>query len=118
MGTANGSTQAKDYCYMHSIAFPEMSYSRHCKIMKVFIINARFNYDLIIGYKFMTEVDFKPDFSTTTVWWYDKFMSFHPRSYYRDNSLIRKVISNEPYAIAEAYMNQANCSSYLDSAPK
>ena len=71
--------------------------------MKCYIIEGNINYDVIIGRKFMSVAEFKLDFSSNTVLWYDKVMSFHACSYFNNNLLIEKITANKPIAIAEAY---------------
>ena len=86
--------------------------------MKCYIINSKINYDVIIGRKFMSEAQFKLDFSTNTVSWYDEEMSFHARSYFNDMCLIEKCTSNKPIAVAEMYTAQAKRVAYVDSSTK
>ena len=88
MGTANGQAQCTEYCVLHNIAFPELTYTQHCLEMKYYIIEGSINYDVIIGRKFMSVAEFKLDFSANTVLWYDKSMSFHARSYFNNACLI------------------------------
>lgn len=66
----------------------------------------------------MRESKFKLDFSNNTVVWYDKEMSFHACNNFGNNVLIKKVISNEPTDIAEAYNAQSQPTAYVDSAKK
>ena len=118
MGTVNGPTECTEYCVLSNIALPEITYTQHCLKMKCYIINSKINYDVIIGRKFMSEAQFKLDFSTNTVSWYDKEMSFHARSYFNDMCLIEKCTSNEPIAVAEMYTAQAKRVAYVDSSTK
>ena len=66
----------------------------------------------------MRESEIKLDFSNNTVIWYETEISFHARKYFSNNELIKKVISNEPIAIAEAYNVQVQRTVYVDSAKK
>ena len=118
MGTANGQAKCTDYCVLHNIAFPELTYTQHCFEMNYFIIESKINYNVIIGRKFMSAAQFKLDFSSNTVLWYDKVMLFHARSYFNNNLLLEKCTSNEPIAIAEAYSAQSSHTAYVDSATK
>ena len=117
MQTANGSYSCKHYCYLRNAMFPELSLTRRCKAIKCLVIDSKMNYQLILGRKYMKQICIKMDFETSTVSWYDKNMSFHPRNYFNNNELLRKVLSNEPYSVAEAYANQTT-HIYQDAATK
>ena len=55
------------------------------------------------------------DFENSLITLYDKSMSFHPRGYFENDDMLRKVLSNEPYVVAESFANQFN---YEDAATK
>ena len=118
MGTSNGRAQCTDYCILYNITFPELTYTTHYIEIKYFIIEGNINYDVIIGRKFMSVAEFKVDFSSNTVLWYDKVMSFHARSYFNNNLLIEKITTNKPLVIAEAYSAQSSRTAYVNSATK
>ena len=118
MATAKGYYSCTDYAYLSNIMFPELSYSRECKKIKVYIVDAKMIYHLIIGRQYMKKIALKMDFESSTIEWYDKFMKFHPRSYFNNSSLIRKVMTNEPFAIAESYIAQAKQQAYVYSSTK
>ena len=65
----------------------------------------------------MKQIAIKMDFETSTIHWYDKSMSFHTPDYFNNKPLLRKVLSNEPFSVAEAYIAQ-NESSIVDGAEK
>ena len=58
--------------------------------MKCFITESKINYDVIIGWKFMSDAQFKLDFSSNTVLWYEEEMSFHACLYFTDTLLLEK----------------------------
>lgn len=118
MATANGTYKCTDFAYLHNVMFPELSYSRKCKRIKVCIVDGKMNYHLIIGRRYMKQIALRMDFASSTVQWFDKTMSFHPRNYFQDKNLIRKVMGNEPYSIAESYIAQAKQQAYVDSSTK
>ena len=60
----------------------------------------------------MKKIALQMDFATSTIEWLGKSMTFHPRNYFKDNATLRKVLSNEPYSVAEAYIQ------YVDAADK
>ena len=66
----------------------------------------------------MKEIALKMDFETGTIAWFDKTMQFHPRNYFKNSTLIRKIISNEPYSVAESYVSQSKQHAYVDAATK
>ena len=45
---------------------------------------------------------------------FDKSMSFHPRTFFQDNESLKKILSNEPYSVAEAFSSQV----YEDATSK
>ena len=117
MGIAKGTYLCTDYTFLHDTMFPKFSYSRKCKLIKVYVVDTKMNYHLIIGWKYMKQIALKMDFETSTITWFDKTMSFHPQLYFHDNWLLQKIVSNEPYSIAESYIAQSK-QSYVDSATK
>lgn len=118
MSTAKGEYSCTDYAYLENVMFPELSYSRKCKQIKVYIVDAKMIYHLIIGRKYMKQIALKMDFESSTIQWYDKEMKFHPRSYFTDSTLLRKIMSNEPYSVAESYAAQTQQEGYVDSSTK
>ena len=108
MRTAQGSYECTEYCYLNNIMFPELSLTRKCKTIKCLVIDKTMGYQLIIGRRYMKEIEIQMDFATSTIQWLGKEMTFHQRNYFADNNIIRKILTNEPYSIAEAYANQTH----------
>ena len=115
MRTAQGTYVCNDYCILKQAMIPELSLTRRCKAIRCLVIDSKMNYQLIIGRKTMKRIEIQMNFATSTISWFDKEMSFHPRNYFKNNELLSKVLSNEPYAVAEAYANQIN---YADASTK
>lgn len=90
------------------------------------MINNKFSYDTMIGWKFMSKHHFQLDSSDTKVVWYDKEISLYARSCFENNNLIKKVLSNEAVAVAvtvaeteaEAYNAQSVQTLFVDSSKK
>eukprot|EP00536_Pseudo-nitzschia_multiseries_P015907 jgi/Psemu1/44243/gm1.44243_g len=73
--------------------------------VKCFVVDAKMNYHFILGRKTMKDIGIKMDFENSTMTWYEKIMPFHPPSYFHGKTIIQRVMSNEPYVVAECYMN-------------
>ena len=65
----------------------------------------------------MKQIGIAMNFASSTIEWIGKEMSFHPRNFFNNNELLRKVLSNEPYSVAEAYGQQAT-HTYEDASSK
>ena len=117
MRTAQGTYSCKHYCYLKNVMFPELSLTRRCKAIKCLVIDSKMGYQLIIGRKYMKSICISMNFAQSTVDWYGKVMSFHPRNYFSNNGILRKVLSNEPYSVAEAYATQTS-HNYEDASEK
>ena len=116
MNTAQGDYTCKHYCILKNVMFPELSLTRRCKAIKCLVIESKMRYQVILGRKYMKQIGITMDFARSSIMWYGKEITFHPRNFFKDNDVLRKVLSNEPYSVAESYMNQAR--TYQDAATK
>ena len=116
MRTARGTYLCNHYIILKNVMIPELLLTHRCKGFKCLVIESKMNYQLIIGRKCMKDIGLSMDFANSTINWYGKDMSFHPRNYFSNNGLLRKILSNEPYATAEAYANQSH--TYHDATTK
>ena len=114
MRTAQGTYMCKHYCVLKQAMIPELSLTRRCKAIKCLVIDSEMTYQVIIGRKYMKQIGISMDFATSSIHWYGKEMSFHPRSFFKNNELLRKVLSNEPHSVAESYATHM----YEDAATK
>ena len=106
MRQAKGMYQCTHECILKNVMIPELSLTRRCKEVRCLVVDSNMSYQVILGRRYMKQIEIQMDFARSTISWYDKEMSFHPRNFFKNNQLLRKILANEPYSVAESYANQ------------
>jgi hypothetical protein len=115
--TTAGVFRSNQEIELNHLCLPEFSFTRRFGKLTFHVFDSpQCPYHLILGQQVLSMAKMKLDFASMETDWLGNKVPFHPWKYFRDNSKLRDLLSNDPVRvkIAESFLDQTS-GHYVDN---